>query len=101
MINDVHIHPNGSCEEDGAIKVGYISGSSYTFTEEDSGKDIFFACDVGRRCESGQNMKVTVSSAPAAQAQIDGIETAVDSAAPSAVFSTLALTAGFFATMMM
>jgi len=54
MINDVFLHPSGTCEEDGAIKVGYESGSSYTFKEEDAGKELFFACDLGRRCEAGE-----------------------------------------------
>ena len=54
MINDVHIHPTGTCEESGAIKVGYETGSSYTFKEEDAGKELFFACDLGRRCEAGK-----------------------------------------------
>ena len=54
MITDVFIHPTGTCEEDEAILVGYTSGSSYTFQDEDNGKELFFAADVGRRCESGK-----------------------------------------------
>ena len=99
----MHIHPTGTCEEDEAIVVGYVSGSSYTFTEEDAGNELFFACDVGRRCESGQNMKVAVSSAPA-DAQINGIENAVNSAAAAngnGVFSASLVAAGFAATMML
>jgi hypothetical protein len=54
MITDVFIHPTGTCEEDEAILVGYTSGSSYTFQDEDNGKELFFAADVGRRCEAGK-----------------------------------------------
>ena len=93
MIIDVHIHPTGDCEEDGAIKVGYRSGASYTFTEEDAGKEIFFACDVGRRCEAGQNVKVQVSG-DSSDRQINSAEGAIDSAANIRSLSVVALTIG-------
>ena len=95
---DVHIHPTGTCEEKGAILVGYRSGSSYTFTEEDAGKELFFACDVGQRCESGQNMKVQVD----AITQVSAVETGIDSAANrNRVLSVLALTAGLAAKLIL
>lgn len=101
-IVDVHIHPTGTCDEDGAILVGYTSGSTYTFTEEDAGKELFFGCDVGRRCEAGQNIKVQVSDA-IPRAQINAAEAAIDSAASrsNGILSALALTAGFAAKMIL
>ena len=80
MILDVHIHPTGDCEEDGAIVIGYRSGATYTFTEEDAGTEVFFACDVGQRCEAGQNILVTVSDI-SPEPQINAAEDAIDSAA--------------------
>jgi hypothetical protein len=99
LVLDVHIHPTGTCEEDESILVGYSPGASYTFTQEDAGKELFFACDVGRRCESGQNIKVQV----APQAQVSAIEAEADSAASikSGAFSALALTAGFAANLLL
>mmetsp|Transcript_7197 Transcript_7197/g.14722 ORF Transcript_7197/g.14722 Transcript_7197/m.14722 type:complete len:154 (-) Transcript_7197:178-639(-) len=100
MIIDVHLHPTGTCEEDGAIKVGYVSPASYTFTEEDAGKELFFACDVGRRCEAGQSIKVTVASLPV-EAKVDAIEAGIDSAArTNGVLSALVI-AAFTANVMM
>jgi len=106
-IYDVFIHPSGNCEEDEAILVGYTSGSSYTFKEDDSGKELFFACDVGQRCEAGQNMKVAVSS-NSLDMEVDSIETAVYSAAYDPkisgnilAFSTLVLASQFFAMILM
>lgn len=97
-IIDVHIHPTGTCEEDYAILVGYHSGSSYTFTEEDAGKKVFFACDVGQRCEAGQNVVVEVAEL----LQVSSIERGVDSAASKkGVFSALALAAGVAAKMIL
>ena len=95
----MHIHPTGTCEEEGAILVGYASGASYTFTEEDTGKELFFASDVGRRCESGQNVKVSVSG-PRAAAKANAIESSINSAANgNGIPSALALTVGFIAAM--
>eukprot|EP00532_Pseudo-nitzschia_australis_P012232 CAMPEP_0168212346 /NCGR_PEP_ID=MMETSP0140_2-20121125/4216_1 /TAXON_ID=44445 /ORGANISM="Pseudo-nitzschia australis, Strain 10249 10 AB" /LENGTH=159 /DNA_ID=CAMNT_0008139131 /DNA_START=100 /DNA_END=579 /DNA_ORIENTATION=+ len=100
-ITDVHIHPTGTCEEEGAILVGYASGASYTFVEEDAGKELFFASDVGRRCESGQNLKVSVSAPPAA-AKASAIESSNNSAANgNGMSSALTLTVGFIATMIL
>lgn len=56
LLNSLHLFL-GNCEEDEAILVGYTSGSSYTFKEDDSGKELFFACDVGQRCEAGKSRK--------------------------------------------
>lgn len=98
-ITDVHIHPTGDCGEDGAILVGYTSGASYTFTEEDAGKELFFSSDVGRRCEAGQNVKVAVSGAPA-NAQVSAVETTADSAANgNELSSILVLATGVIATL--
>jgi len=99
MVLDVHIHPTGTCEEEESILVGYSSGTTYTFTQEDAGKELFFACDVGQRCESGQSIKVKVAS----QAQVSAVEAEIDSAASikSGVFSALALTAGFAANLVL
>ena len=87
-IIDVHIHPTGTCEEDNAILVGYHSGSSYTFTEEDAGTKVFFGCDVGQRCETGQSVIVEVAEL----LQVSAVERGVDSAANrKGLFSALAL----------
>lgn len=59
--HNVYIHPTGSCDETGAIFIGEQPGASYTFTAEDAGSDIYFACDVGQHCEFGQFIKFTVS----------------------------------------
>mmetsp|Transcript_26693 Transcript_26693/g.73410 ORF Transcript_26693/g.73410 Transcript_26693/m.73410 type:complete len:162 (+) Transcript_26693:89-574(+) len=100
-ITDVHIHPTGNCDEDGAILVGYQSGASYTFTEDDAGKEMFFASDVGRRCEAGQNVKVAVAGAAPVNGPVSAIET-VDSAANGNRFSwALALATGVVATLSM
>lgn len=101
MVLDVHIHPTGTCLELDSILVGYSTGSSYTFTQEDAGKELFFACDVGRRCESGQNIKVKVSDS--SEAQVSAIEAEIDSAASNknGAFSALALTAGFAANLLL
>ena len=97
IINDVHIHPTGDCEEDGSILVGYQSGAIYTFAAEDAGKELFFANDVGRRCEDGQNIKVAVSLGASISSIEDGISAAYDLRALSA----LALTVGVAATLVL
>lgn len=59
--HNVYIHPTGNCTEDGAILVGDNTAfyGSYTFTEDDAGQEIYFACDVGTHCEEG-GMYLTV-----------------------------------------
>ena len=54
--HNVYIHPTNSCDLDGAIFVGDTSPASYTFTDTDGGKDIFFACDIGggSHCQNGK-----------------------------------------------
>ena len=54
--HNVYIHPTNSCDLDGAIFVGDTSPASYTFTDADGGKDIFFACDIGggSHCQNGK-----------------------------------------------
>mmetsp|Transcript_22807 Transcript_22807/g.25990 ORF Transcript_22807/g.25990 Transcript_22807/m.25990 type:complete len:448 (+) Transcript_22807:276-1619(+) len=64
VIHNVYIHPTNDCTQIGSIKVGGAldSPASYTFTEDDLGKEIFFSCDRDIHCENGQNMIVTVAS---------------------------------------
>ena len=98
-ITDVHIHPTGTCEEEGAILVGYASGASYTFTAEDAGNELFFATDVGRRCESGQNVRVAVSGV-SPSAEVNAVESSINSAASENKLSfVLSLAVGVVATM--
>mmetsp|Transcript_16402 Transcript_16402/g.33816 ORF Transcript_16402/g.33816 Transcript_16402/m.33816 type:complete len:153 (-) Transcript_16402:78-536(-) len=99
LINDVHIHPTGDCVEDDAVLVGYQSGATYTFTTADGGKELFFANDVGRRCEDGQNIKVLVSEATGAQ--ISSIQEGVSTASSIRAFSALTLTVGVAATLIL
>ncbi len=99
LINDVHIHPTGGCLEDDAILVGYQSGATYTFTTADGGKELFFANDVGRRCEDGQNIKVLVSQATAAQ--ISSIQEGISAATKIRAFSALTMAVGFAATLIL
>ncbi len=86
----MHIHPTGDCTEDGSILVGYKSGATYTFVAGDGGKELFFANDVGRRCEDGQNIKIAVSLG----AQVSSIEEGISAAYSLRVLSALALTGG-------
>jgi len=64
-IHNVYIHPTDNCSRAGSIKVGGAldSPASYTFTADQIGKEIFFACDRGLHCEDGQNLIVTVIAA--------------------------------------
>lgn len=70
-VHNVFIHPSQDCEETGSIAVDSKFSSSsnsatYTFTDQDvgpletTGALMMFACDIGRHCENGQNMKVRV-----------------------------------------
>jgi hypothetical protein len=63
-VQNVFIHPTNDCTQTGRIAVGNISPTEYTFKPEDGtpgGKPIFFANDVGERCESfGMRLIVTV-----------------------------------------
>jgi len=56
--HNVYIHLSGTCATtiDTRILVGKAPDTSgiYTFTKADSGKSIFFACDVGSHCSSGR-----------------------------------------------
>jgi hypothetical protein len=62
--HDIYIHPTLDCTETGAIPLyapATQGGSStYTFTAEDAGKDMFFACDIGGHCAANVNQVVTV-----------------------------------------
>jgi plastocyanin len=62
--HNVYIHPTMDCELDGAISVGNISPTSYTFTDADDGTDMFFACDIGSgsHCKNGKYSTVQYSS---------------------------------------
>jgi len=63
-IQNVFIHPTNSCTQTGRIAVGNVSPTEYTFKPEDGapgGKTIFFANDIGDRCENfGMRLIVTV-----------------------------------------
>jgi len=63
-IQNVFIHPTNDCTQTGRIAVGNKSPTEYTFKPEDGapgGKTIFFANDIGDRCESfGMSLIVTV-----------------------------------------
>ena len=59
--HNVYIHPTGDCTQTGRSAVGFMSGTVYTFAEEDVG-ELEFACDVGNHCENGMRVTVTVVS---------------------------------------
>lgn len=54
--HNVYIHPTLSCNIQGAVFVGFQSGTSYTFTEADADSQMFFACDIGQgaHCRFGE-----------------------------------------------
>ena len=54
--HNVYIHPSGTCDETGAVLVAdaSVTSGTYTFTEDDAGKVITFACDIGDHCEAGR-----------------------------------------------
>jgi len=61
--HDAYIYPSGDCSnEDGKIKVGNYSPSTYTFSEEDIGKTLFFGCTVDDHCKSGHHINVSVTA---------------------------------------
>jgi len=60
--HNVYLHPTGTCDEEGAIKVGEETGASYTFTSDDIGSTLFFSCDVGQHCELDQFLKARVTN---------------------------------------
>lgn len=63
---DVWIHDTNNCEMGPSrTRVKGFAGpsGSYTFVSDDAetfGGKVFFACDIGQRCESGQQLLVTV-----------------------------------------
>lgn len=64
--HNVYIHPSGTCDENGAIPVadGSVTSGSYTFTDSDVGKNIYFACDIASHCEDhGMHVSVFVAAA--------------------------------------
>lgn len=61
--HNVFIHPSGDCDDTDAIEVGTSGPVTYTFTEDDAGKDLVFACEVQGHCEAGQFVKFTVAAA--------------------------------------
>jgi hypothetical protein len=60
--HNVYIHPTGDCSEDGRIMVGDNNASpvTYTFTADEVGTTVVFACDTGSHCESGQIISYAV-----------------------------------------
>jgi len=55
QVQNVFIHPTNNCTQTGRIAVGNQSPTEYTFKPEDGapgGKSIFFANDIGDRCEN-------------------------------------------------
>lgn len=61
-VSNVYIHPSGDCSEEGAIFVGNVSGTTYTFTADDRSKNITFVSNVGAHCEKGQLLVVEVAA---------------------------------------
>jgi len=64
QIQNVFIHPTNNCTQTGRTAVGNQSPTEYTFKPEDGapgGKTIFFANDIGDRCENfGMRLGVIV-----------------------------------------
>jgi len=67
-VQNVFIHPTNDCNQTGRIPVGNQSPTTYIFTADDAspeGKEIYFVCDIGDRCEeNGMRMSVTVFPSP-------------------------------------
>lgn len=65
--HNVFIHPSLTCNIQGAIPVGFQSGTEYVFQPEDAGTLMFFSCDIGQgaHCRFGQSLTVMVYSGPA------------------------------------
>lgn len=63
--HDVWIYPSGTCDPTDGIQIGTVADNptTYTFTEDDAGTTITFACDVGAHCNAGMIMDVVVLSA--------------------------------------
>lgn len=92
--HNVNIHPAGSCDETGAIFVGGSSPATYTFTEDDVGKDLFFACDVGEHCEFEQHVLVSVSAPSGTVAPSSAPAAVEEPGAPSAASTSTTITSG-------
>eukprot|EP00548_Thalassiothrix_antarctica_P011827 CAMPEP_0194158942 /NCGR_PEP_ID=MMETSP0152-20130528/77558_1 /TAXON_ID=1049557 /ORGANISM="Thalassiothrix antarctica, Strain L6-D1" /LENGTH=533 /DNA_ID=CAMNT_0038868459 /DNA_START=113 /DNA_END=1711 /DNA_ORIENTATION=+ len=60
-VHNVFIHPSGSCDQSDSLEIGQTSGTTYTFTEEDAGSDVYFACQISGHCDAGQIIKVSVA----------------------------------------
>ena len=63
--HNVFIHPSLSCDPAGALFIGDLAETTYTFQPEDgspAGKPMFFACDVGPHCDLGMQIAVNVFS---------------------------------------
>ena len=89
--HNVYIHPSGTCDETGAVKVAdeTMMYGEYHFTTEDAGKTITFACDIGQHCEEGgMILKVTVM-APGGPTPLPEGDTILDIAVGDEDFSTL------------
>jgi len=71
--HNVYIHPSGNCDQSDSLEIGQTSGTTYTFTENDAGQDIYFACQISGHCAAGQIVKVTVAPAPVIVLDLDWI----------------------------
>ena len=59
---NVYLHPSGNCWDDtNAQWIGASSGTSYTTSEEDAGKSLFFVSNIDSQCEDGLNIEVKIA----------------------------------------
>jgi hypothetical protein len=64
--HDVWIFPSRTCEDKiDKIHVGSRGDgiAKYTFTENDVGRTLFFACNAGSHCQMGQHIEISVYAA--------------------------------------
>merc|ERR1712038_559075 len=60
--HNVYRHPSGTCDRTDSTLIGATSPTSYTFTDDDVGKSVTFACQQPFHCEVGQKITFKVKA---------------------------------------
>lgn len=76
--HDVWIYPNSlqsSCDRTGKVQIGTTrdNPTTYVFGENDGGRTITFACDIGSHCEAGMIMDVNVLPRETEEVEQEGV----------------------------